>query len=138
MFSFIPYLPYSEIGSAVLFIFDKVKQFSFRNFLNNIITKIFIFVKADEGNRNHISYLEDRCTNHYTTSTYLIAIIGFEPIPTGYVPVTLSDAYILHSHSCSDKYICAINSSYYSISKLYCKFRLSESNTYHWVTKPGY
>ena len=25
---------------------DKVKQFSFRNFLNNIITKIFIFVKA--------------------------------------------------------------------------------------------
>ena len=36
----------TEIRSAVLFIFDKVKQFSFRNFLNNIITKIFIFVNT--------------------------------------------------------------------------------------------
>ena len=76
-----PYPPWTEIRSAVLFIFDKVKQFSFRNFLNNIITKIFIFVKADEGNRNPISCF-----------------------------------IILHRHL----------------------FRLSESNTYHWVTKPGY
>ena len=49
-----PYPPWTEIRSAVLFIFGKVKQFSFRNFLNNIITKIFIFVKADDENRTRI------------------------------------------------------------------------------------
>lgn len=32
------------------------------------------------------------------------------------------------SHSCSDKYICAIKLSYYSISKLYCKYRQQELN----------
>ena len=74
--------PGIKTGSFVYFLI-RLNSFSFRNILNIIITKIFIFVKADDGNRTRISCLEDRCTNHYTTSTF-IPIKWIEHLSLGY------------------------------------------------------